>query len=33
MVLGKRRPQKHSEQRTSEHAGEHYAGYGDGVHD
>ena len=33
MVLGKRRLQKHSEQRTSEHADEHYAAYGNGAHD
>jgi hypothetical protein len=32
-VLGKRGPQKHSEQRTSEHADEHYATYGNGAHD
>jgi hypothetical protein len=33
MVLGKRGLQKHSEQRTAEHADEHYSAYGNGAHD
>ena len=32
MVLGKCGPQKYSEQRTPEHADEHYAAYGNGTH-
>ena len=32
MVLGKRGLQKHSEQRSSENADEHYAAYGNGTH-
>jgi hypothetical protein len=33
MVLGQRRPQKHSEQRTSEQADEDNAAYRNGAHD